>query len=120
LDNTTASVNDAVNSSSRFLYVYGASKPELTTIQNLLDRRTNRRYISTKLNIHELLRNSDKQILEKKLKTTGHPLYSLVPKSKHNKYSLRNISCPRPNWIFIERFNNAFSNRLIFKYNLAF
>jgi hypothetical protein len=36
------------------LSVYGASKPELTTIQKILDRCAERRYISTKLNIHEL------------------------------------------------------------------
>ena len=43
------------------LAVYGAAEPELTTAQQFLDRCYNRKYISKKLSIYQLLEKQDKK-----------------------------------------------------------
>ena len=47
------------------LAVYGAAEPELTTAQQFLDRCYNRKYISKKLSIYQLLETQDKKIFKK-------------------------------------------------------
>ena len=58
------------------LVVYGASEPELTTVQDFLDRCYKRRYISARLNIRALLEKQDRKLFSKIFKLSIHPYIS--------------------------------------------
>ena len=53
--------------------VYGASEPELTTVQDFLDRCYKRRYITVRLNIRALLEKQDRKLFSKIFKLSIHP-----------------------------------------------
>ena len=98
------------------LSVYAASKPELTTVQNFLNRCYKRKYISYFIDIFKLLDKSDRTIFNK-ARNVGHPLHSVLPKVKESSLRLRNTSSLLPR-INTERFKSSFVNRLFFKHNL--
>ena len=100
------------------LAVYRAAEPELTTAQQFLDRCYNRKYISKKLSIYQLLEKHEKKIFKKASFRSSHPLHTNLPKIKQVTYSLRSKSSARPR-INANRCKNTFVNRLTFKYNLA-
>ena len=100
------------------LAVYGAAEPELTTAQQFLDRCYNRKYISKKLSIYQLLEKQDKKIFKKASFLSSHPLYTNLPKTKRVTYSLRSKSSARP-LINTNRCKHTFINRLTFNYNLT-
>jgi hypothetical protein len=63
------------------LSVYGASKPELTTVQCFLERCYKRKYISKKIDVHELLEKQDRKTFSKVVaRLEQHPLRNLFPK----------------------------------------
>jgi hypothetical protein len=62
------------------LSVYGASKPELTTVQCFLERCYKRKYISKKIDVHELLEKQDRKTFSKVARLEQHPLRNLFPK----------------------------------------
>ena len=99
------------------LVVYGASEPELTTVQYFLERCYKRRYISARLNIRALLEKQDRKLFSKIFKLSIHPLHKQVPKAKVIDYNLRYKNSART-LINTERFKNAFINRLTYKYDL--
>lgn len=65
------------------LLVYGAAEPELTIVQNFLDRCYKQKYISERTNICVLLEKQDRKMMN------NHPLYPLLPRIKKTKYNLR-------------------------------
>ena len=97
---------------------YGASKPELTTVQCFLERSHKRKYISKKIDVHELLEKQDRKTFSKVARLEQHPLRNLFPKYKKTKYELENRSSYKPK-INTDRFKNSYINRLVLKYNLA-
>ena len=100
------------------LTVYGAAGPELTTAQNFLDRCFKRKYVSERIDIHQLLEKQDKRIFNKVSSMHSHPLRPLIPKAKKTQYCLRSKSAVRPP-INTDRCKQTYINRLIFKYNLS-
>ena len=99
------------------LPVYGASKAELTTAQNFLDRCKKRKYTSKPKDIRQILTKQDTRIFNKVKKIENHPLN--IPKHQETSYNLRSKHIPRPK-VNTERFKNCFINRLIFEHNLAY
>ena len=95
--------------------VYGASTPELTTIQCFLDRCFKRRYIIQRVDIHDILTQREFQIFKKAEADANHPLLDILPRRKLVKYSLRRESYHVPK-VNSERFKNTFVNRLLFKH----
>ena len=71
------------------LVVYGTSEPELTTVQDFLDRYYKRRYISARLNIRALLEKQDRKLFSKIFKLSINPLRKQVPKAKIIDHNLR-------------------------------
>jgi hypothetical protein len=59
--------------------VYGASKPELTTVQCFLERCHKRKYISKKIDVHELLEKQDRKTFSKVAQLEQH-LKELISK----------------------------------------
>ena len=100
------------------LSVYGANDSELTNIQQFLDRCFKRKFTSVKVNIRDLLENTDKKLYKSRssLSNTSYPINNIFPEKKITKYFLRNNTAIRPT-VNTERFKNVFVNRLIFKYN---
>ena len=79
---------------SRLTYgisVYGASVPELSTIQAFLTRCFKRRHISEKLDISALMEKSDRTIFRKAC-NPKHPLHTLLPVVKGSSKNLRRQS----------------------------
>ena len=101
------------------LVVYGASEPELTTVQDFLDRCYKRRYVYARLNIRALLEKQDGKLFSKIFKLSIHPLHKQVPKAKVIDYNLRYKNSART-LINTKRFKDTFINRLTYKYNLYF
>ena len=101
------------------LSVYGASQPELSTVQRFLHRCFKRRYISYKIDIYELLELTDSRIFNKMAHNVNHPLKSIAPVKKDTCYLLRKPTSTKPK-VRTERFKNSFINRLHFKYGFAF
>ena len=99
------------------LVVYGASEPELTTVQDFLDRCYKRRYISARLNIRALLEKQDRKLFSKMFKLSIHPLHKQAPKAKVIDYNLRYKNSART-LINTKRFKDTFINRLTYKYDL--
>ena len=100
------------------LAVYGAAEPELTTAQQFLDICYNRKYISKKLSIYQLLEKQDKKIFKKASFLSSHPLHTNLPKTKQVTYSLRSKSSAR-SLINTNRCKHTFINRLTFNDNLT-
>ena len=100
--------------------MYGASESELTMAQHaqFLDRCFERRYISKKLKIGELLKVQDHGISRKVSSIPNHPLRANFLETKITRYNLRNKPPAMPA-IHTDRFKNTFFNRIVFKYNVA-
>ena len=99
------------------LVVYGASEPELTTVQDFLDRCYKRRYISARLNIRALLEKQDRKLFSKIFKLSIHPLHKQVPKAKVIDYNLRYKNSART-LINTKRLKDTFIHSLTYKYDL--
>ena len=99
------------------LPVYAYSIPELTTVQNFLQRCFKRKYISYQIDIYDVLEEVDRSLF-KISSMPGHPLYPSVPKTKESSARLRVPSSQLPR-VNTQRFKNSFFNRLFFKYRVA-
>ena len=97
--------------------VYGALEPELTTVQDFLDRCYKRRYISARLNIRALLEKQDRKRFSNSFKLSIHSLHKQVPKAKVIDYNLR-YKNSASTLINTKRFKDTFINRLTYKYDL--
>ena len=72
------------------LPVYASSIPELTTVQNFLQRCFKRKYfISYQTDIYKVLEGVDRSLSKKISSMPGHPLYPFVPKTKESSARLR-------------------------------
>ena len=93
------------------LPVYAYSIPELTTVQNFLQRCFKRKYISYQTDIYNVLEEVDRSLFKKISNMPSHPLYPSVPKTKESSARLRGLSSqfPRGN---TQRFKKSFCNRL--------
>ena len=100
------------------LLLYRASVSDLTPVQSFLDRCYKRKFISTPIDIFNLLEKQDRSVYKKISNTEFHPLVSIMPRVKYTKYYLRKKSSNKPK-VNTNRFMNSYINRLIFKYNLA-
>ena len=97
---------------------YGLSSiPELTTVQNFLQRCFKRKYISYQIVIYNVLEEVDRSLF-KISSMSGHPLYPSVPKTKESSARLR-VPSSQPLKVNTQRFKNSFFNRLFFKYRVA-
>ena len=68
------------------LSVYGASSSDLNNVEHFLDKCDNRRYISRKLNIRELLERSDCRTFRKSLGTNS-ALVKILPQRNFTSYA---------------------------------
>ena len=93
------------------LPVYASSIPELTTVQNFLQRCFRRKYISSQIDIYNVLEEVDRSLFKNISSMPSHPLYPSVLKTKESSARLRGPSSqfPRDN---TQRFKNSFCNRL--------
>ena len=98
--------------------VYGASPPEITSIQCCLDRCHKRGYTSFPVSILNWLEKSDKRFFNKLSKDKDHPLFQSLPGINPARFRLRRVKPTLP-YCITERFKNSFINRLSFNYNLA-
>ena len=94
--------------------MYGASEPDLNIIQYFLDRCHKRRFVSFPVSIKNLLYRQDCKILKAITSVDNHPLGSILPPKKENKYNLHKEQCALPK-VNTERFMTSYVNRLIFK-----
>ena len=100
------------------LSVYGAYERDLNTVQNFLNRRHKRRYLSVPLNVKDVMHTQDKKLFSKARALTYHPLNEIQPGPKPQQYNLRRMVCLRPEINTERRFKSTFVNRLIFEQNL--
>ena len=100
------------------LFVYAASKSDLTPVQCFLDRCFKRKYTSKPVSVYDFLERQDCEIFRKLSNAKGLPLLSIMPRFKPSSYNLRKESCFKPK-INTMSFKNSFINRLGFKYELA-
>ena len=99
--------------------VYAFSKPELTKVQNFLQRCFKRKYISSQIDIYNVLEEVDRSLFKKISSMPCHPLYPSVPKTKESSARLRVPSSQLPR-VNAQRLKNSFFfNRLFFKYRAA-
>ena len=71
------------------LPLYASSTPELTTVQNFLQRCFKRKYVLYQIGIMMCWRGRSHHSLFKKISSmSGHPLYPLVPKMKESSVCL--------------------------------
>ena len=87
------------------------------TIQNLLDRCFKRKYISKRMDIPDLLEKADRKLFKVRSVDSDCLLSNIIPKEKKTKYNLANRTAHHPD-INLDRFENVFVNRLVFKYNI--
>ena len=99
------------------LPVYPSSIPELTTVQNFLQRCFKRRYISYQIDIYNVLEEVDRSLFRIS-SMPGHPLHPPVPKTKESSARLR-VPSSQLRKVNTQRFKNSFFNRLFFKYRVA-
>ena len=99
------------------LPVYASSIPELTTVQNFLQRCFKRKYISYQIDVYSILEEVDRSLF-KISSMPGHPLYPSVPKTKESSACLQGPSSQLPR-VNTQCFKNSFFNRLYFKYRVA-
>ena len=90
------------------LPIYASSIPELITVQNFLQHRFKRKYISHQnIDIYDALEEVDRSLFKKISSMPGHPLYPSVPKRNESSAHLRVTSnqLPRVNtqpfWNFL-------------------
>ena len=62
--------------------IYGASKADLVVMDCSLKKCHKRRYVSDKLSIYDILKQSDRKLYTKIRKDEHHPLYSILPTVK--------------------------------------
>ena len=74
-----------------------------------------RRFVSFPVSIKDLLYRQDCKILKAITSVDNHPLGSILPSKKENKYNLRKEQCALPK-VNTERFMTSYVNRLIFKH----
>ena len=89
------------------LPVYASSIPELTTVQNFLQRCFKRKYVSYRIDIYGVLEEVDRSLFKKISGMPGHPLYPSVPKMKESSERLRVPSSQLPR-VNTQRFKNSF------------
>ena len=63
------------------LPIYASSTPDLTAVQNFLQRCYKRKYISHQINIYDVLEKADRALFSKISSMPGHPLYPSLPKN---------------------------------------
>ena len=97
------------------LSVYGASEPDLNIKKHFLDRCHKRRFVSFPVSIKDLLHRQDCKILKAITSVDNHPLGSILPPKKENKYNLRKEQCALPK-VCPERYLTSYVNRLIFQH----
>ena len=97
------------------LPVYGTSDSDLSVIQNFFDRCMKRKFMSKNVNIRDLLEKADKTLYKKRSNDPECPFFQFLPREKNTRYNLRNTSVSVPR-IYTDRFENVFSNRIIFRY----
>ena len=97
------------------LPIYASSTPDLTAVQNFLQRCYKRKYISYQINIYDVLEKADRALSNKISSMPGHPLYPSLPKTKESSARLR-VSCSQLPRVNTQRLKN---NRLYFKYKVA-
>ena len=74
--------------------------------------------MSKNVNIRDLLEKADRSLYEKRSNDPECPLFQFLPKETNMRYNLRNTSISDPR-IYTDRFKNAFSNRIIFRYDMS-
>ena len=89
------------------LPVHASSIPELTTVQNFLQRCFKRKYISYQIDIYSVLEEVDRSLFKKISSMPGHPPYPSVPKTKESSAHLRVPSSQLPR-VNTQRFKNSF------------
>ena len=89
-----------------YLKVY-TSIPELTTVQNFLQRCFKCKYISYHTDIYNILEEVDCSLLKKISSMFSHPLYPTVPKTKETSVCLLVPSSQLPR-VNTQRFKNSF------------
>ena len=89
-----------------YLKVY-TSIPELTTVQNFLQRCFKCKYISYHTDIYNVLEEVDCSLLKKISSMFSHPLYPTVPKTKETSVCLLVPSSQLPR-VNTQRFKNSF------------
>ena len=89
------------------LPVYASSIPELTTVQNFLQRCFQRKYVSYRIDIYGVLEEVDRSLFKKISGMPGHPLYPSVPKMKESSARLRVPSSQLPK-VNPQCFKNSF------------
>lgn len=96
------------------LPVYAYSIPELTTVQNFLQRCFKRKYISyqTDIYMYNVLEEVDRSLFKKISSMPSHPLYPSVPKTKESSARLRGLSSQFRRGNNTQRFKKSFCNRL--------
>ena len=100
------------------LPVYTSSTPELTTVQNFLQRCFKRKYISYQIDIYSVSEEVDRSLFKKTSSMPSHPLYPSVPKMKESSVHLQVPSSQLPR-VHTQRLKNSFFNRPFFKYRVA-
>ena len=63
------------------LPIYASSTPDLTAVQNFLQRCYKRKYISYQINIYDVLEKADRALFSKISSMPGHPLYPFLLKT---------------------------------------
>ena len=76
-----------------------------------------RRFVSFPVAIKHLLHRQDCKILKAVTSVDNHPLGSILPSKKENKYILRKEQCALPK-VNTERFTTSYVNWLIFKHKM--
>ena len=89
-----------------YLKVY-TSIPELTTVQNFLQRCFKCKYISYQIDIYNVLEEVDCSLLKKISSMPSHPLYPTIPKTKEKSVCLLVPSSQLPR-VNTQRFKNSF------------
>ena len=100
------------------LPIYASSTPDLTAVQNFLQRCYKRKYISYQINIYDVLEKADRALFSKISNMPGQPLYPSLPKTKESSARLR-VPCSQLPRVNTQRFKNSFINRLYFEYKVA-
>ena len=68
--------------SNAWLPIYASSIPELTTVQNFLQRCFKRKYIPYQIDIYDVLQEVDRSLFKKISSIPGQPLYPSLTKTK--------------------------------------
>ena len=99
--------------------IYVSSIPELTKVQNFVQRCFKGKYISYQIDIYDVLEEVDRSLFKKISSMSGHPLYPSVHKTKEISARLQNPGGQLPR-VNTQRFKNSFFSRLFFiKYRVT-